>query len=76
LQSPTSEHRSSPLEFAPFIPSEPSQPDYNSTTDDFLLLSTRFDWEMANMWMPNFAPDPWASEDPMGLLGDASMGYG
>lgn len=28
------------------------------------------------MWMPNFAPDPWASADPMGLPADAGIDYG
>ena len=58
------------------MPPEPSQFDYNPTVFDPLLLPTRFEWEMANMWMPGFATDPWASEDLMGLSADASIDYG
>ncbi|MCJ1399994.1 hypothetical protein MMC11_003197 [Xylographa trunciseda] len=82
VQSSTSAQRleesidNSPLEFAPFISSEPSQFDYNPTIYDSLLSPTGFEWDMANMWMPSFAADPWASEDLMGLPDDPRMDYG
>jgi len=65
-----------PLEFAPFISPEPSQFDYNPTMYDSLLSPTKFEWDMANMWIPSFEPDQWASEDLMGLPPDASIDYG
>jgi hypothetical protein len=66
----------SPLKFAPFIPPEPSQFDYDPTIYDSLLSPTRFEWDMANMWMPSFAPDLWTSADLVGLQADASLDYG
>jgi hypothetical protein len=71
IHSTTSAKRSqeftdnSPLEFAPFIPSEPSQFECDPGIYDSLLSPTRFEWDMANMWMPDFALDSWASADPM-----------
>ncbi|MCJ1396531.1 hypothetical protein MMC18_009422 [Xylographa bjoerkii] len=82
VQSTTSANRSqestgdSPLEFAPFTPPGSSQHDYDPSIYDSLLSPTRFEWDMANMWMPNFAPDPWDSADLMGLPPDLSMDYG
>jgi hypothetical protein len=53
----------SPLEFAPFISPESSLFDYNPTTIyDTLLSPTGFEWDMANMWMPSFAPDLWQDQ--------------
>ncbi|KAE9376517.1 hypothetical protein N431DRAFT_501370 [Stipitochalara longipes BDJ] len=66
----------SPLEFAPFIAPEPSQFDYDPTIYDPLLSPMTFEWNMANVWMPSFAPEPWDSADLMGLPGDASVDYG
>ncbi|KUJ23798.1 uncharacterized protein LY89DRAFT_3279 [Mollisia scopiformis] len=63
----------SPLDFAPFIQAPPSQFDYDPTIYDPLLSQTSFNWDMDDMW--SFAPDPWASEDLMGLPTDVSMNY-
>ena len=74
MQSTTGANRSQ--ESTRDIPPEPSQFDYNLTIYDSLLPPTSFEWDMANMWMPGFALDPWASLDPMGLPADASIEYG
>jgi hypothetical protein len=62
VQSTTSAKRSqesaSSLDFAPFLSSEPGQFDYNLTMYNTLLSPTRFEWDMASTWMPNFASDP------------------
>lgn len=76
--SATPSHESigdSPLEFAPFKFIEPSQFDYNPPVYDSLLSPTRSELEMANMWMPSFEPDLWASADLMGFPADANMEY-
>lgn len=63
----------SPLEFAPFITPELSQFDSDPAVYDSLLSPTRFEWDMANMWMTNFAADSWALAELMELPADASM---
>jgi hypothetical protein len=63
----------SPLEFAPFIPLDPSDFDYDPAIYDSLLPPTELEWDMANTWMPSFAPDMWASADLIVLPADASM---
>ncbi|KAG0647263.1 putative transcriptional regulatory [Hyphodiscus hymeniophilus] len=44
------------LEFAPFMFSASSQFDCDLTIYDSVPSPTRFGWDMANMWMPSYAP--------------------
>jgi len=62
-----------PLEFAPFVPPEPSQFDYDPATSGFQFSPTRFDWDMPNMWMPSLPLDPWASADHIGMPDDTNI---
>jgi hypothetical protein len=70
-QSTTSGQRShestydSPLDFAPFMPPEPSQFDFDfdQTIYDPLLSTTKFEWDMATMW--DFVPNPGTWTDLM-----------
>ena len=63
----------SPLEFAPFVPSEHNQFDYIPTVNDSLLSPTIFEWDMANMWMPSFEPDTWTSADMIELTQEPNI---
>ncbi|MCJ1308243.1 hypothetical protein MMC25_001896 [Agyrium rufum] len=47
----------SPLEFAPFLASQPDQFDYTPMLFDSLPSPTGFEWDTDNMWMPSFATE-------------------
>jgi len=66
----------SPLEFAPFLPPDPSHFDYDPTLYDPMFLDPTFEWDMETMWMPSFATDPLDSADLMGFSGGAGNDYG
>jgi hypothetical protein len=55
----------SPLDFAPFITPEMNQVDYASTMYNTLLSPMRLEWDLTNLWVPNYPPNPWASTIPM-----------
>lgn len=65
----------SPLEFAPFINPESNEFNFNPTISDSFLSPTGFEWDMANMWMPSLAPDPWDSANLTGLPTDGTIDY-
>lgn len=65
--SPQGSANYSTLDFAPFLPVEVDQFDYNPMFYDPLPLPADFGLDAAGVWMPSFGPDPWAWMDATGV---------